>query len=72
MIIRSELVSESSESYLNIFCEDFLNIWTSTSDHLVKEVPFLCVTIFLWIEINGFLCSSISKKEKQKTCFTPF
>lgn len=47
MIILSELVSESSESYLNVFCEDLLNIWTNTNDHLVKEVPLLCVTTFL-------------------------
>lgn len=50
MIDLSELVLKSSESYLSICCQDFLNIWTNTSYCLVKEVSFLYVTIFLWIE----------------------
>lgn len=69
MIVLNELVTKSSESYLNICCENFLNIWTNTSDCLVKEVAFLCVTIFLWIEINSF---SLPFHLSQNYLFHPF
>lgn len=69
MIVFNELVTKSSESYLNICCENFLNIWTNTSDCLVKEVAFLCVTIFLWIEINSF---SLPFHLSQNYLFHPF
>lgn len=40
MIVLKEIVTELPESYLNVFCEDFLSIWISTSNHLVKEITF--------------------------------
>lgn len=69
MIVLNELVTKSPESYLNICCKDFLNIQTNTSYCLVKEVAFLCVTIFLWIEINSF---SLPFHQSQKYLFHLF
>lgn len=33
VIVLNELVTKSSEPYLNTCCKDFLNIWTKTSCH---------------------------------------